>query len=108
MTRFDVQSRVDSTLMSNLRIMRRTLINQISKRCDTSKETITGVVHALLNRSIFIKYLEERKDSNGETVFPQDFYCNFMKSSETVYRCSKQLKRQLITLFRTLKEKFKW
>lgn len=30
-TRFDTQGRVDTTLMSNLRTMRRTLINQISK-----------------------------------------------------------------------------
>lgn len=105
MTRFDVQSRVDSTLMSNLRIMRRTLINQISKRCDTSKETITGVVHALLNRSIFIKYLEERKDSNGETVFPQDFYCNFMKSAKQ-YTDVLNSKEATYNLFRTLKEKF--
>ncbi|MFR7596646.1 MAG: hypothetical protein ACLUVI_05955 [Acutalibacteraceae bacterium] len=85
MTRFDAQSRVDATLMSNLRIMRRTLINQISKRCDKSKETITSVVHSLLSRSIFIKYLEERKDSNGETVFPQGFYSNFFGVSKTVY-----------------------
>ena len=105
MTRFDVQSRVDSTLMSNLRIMRRTLINQISKRCDTSKETITGVVHALLNRSIFIKYLEERKDSNGETVFPQNFYCNFMKSAKQ-YTDVLNSKEATYNLFRTLKEKF--
>ena len=105
MTRFDVQSRVDSTLMSNLRIMRRTLINQISKRCDTSKETITGVVHVLLNRSIFIKYLEERKDSNGETVFPQDFYCNFMKSAKQ-YTDVLNSKEATYNLFRTLKEKF--
>ena len=58
MTRFNAQNRVDATLISNLRIMRRTLINQISKRCDKSKEIITGVVHAVLSRSIFIKYLE--------------------------------------------------
>ena len=64
-TRFDTQGRVDTTLMSNLRIMRRTLIKQIGKRCDESKETITSVVHELLSRSIFVKYLEERKDSNG-------------------------------------------
>lgn len=82
MTRFDAQGRVDATLMSNLRIMRRTLINQISKRCDKSKETITSVVHSLLSRSIFIKYLEERKDSNGETVFPQGFYSNFLESAK--------------------------
>ena len=81
MTRFDTQRRVDTTLMSNLRIMRRTLIKQISKRCNKSKETITSVVHSLLSRSIFIKYLEERKDSNGETVFPRDFYSNFLESA---------------------------
>ena len=34
--RFDAQGRVDATLMSNLRIMRKTLINQIEKRCDKS------------------------------------------------------------------------
>ena len=60
-TRFDAQGRVDTTLMSNLRIMRRTLINQISKRCNESKEAISRVVHALLSRSIFVKYLEEGK-----------------------------------------------
>ena len=85
MTRFDAQGRVDTTLMSNLRIMRRTLINQISKRCDKSKETITSVVHSLLSRSIFIKYLEERKDSNGETVFPQGFYSDFLESAKQYY-----------------------
>lgn len=47
-----------------------------------SKETITSVVHSLLSRSIFIKYLEERKDSNKETVFPQGFYSNFLESAK--------------------------
>ena len=105
MTRFDAQSRVDATLMSNLRIMRRTLINQISKRCDKSKETITGVVHSLLSRSIFIKYLEERKDSNGETVFPQGFYSNFLESAKQ-YTDVLNSKEATYSLFRTLKEKF--
>lgn len=105
MTRFDAQSRVDATLMSNLRIMRRTLINQISKRCDKSKETITSVVHSLLSRSIFIKYLEERKDSNGETVFPQGFYSNFLESAKQ-YTDVLNSKEATYSLFRTLKEKF--
>ena len=105
MTRFNAQNRVDATLISNLRIMRRTLINQISKRCDKSKEIITGVVHALLSRSIFIKYLEERKDSNGETVFPQDFYCNFMESAKW-YTDVLNSKEATYNLFLTLKDKF--
>ena len=103
--RFDIQSRVDATLMSNLRTMRRTLINQISKRCDKSKETITSIVHSLLSRSIFIKYLEERKDSNGETVFPQGFYSNFLESAKQ-YTDVLNSKEATYSLFRTLKEKF--
>lgn len=105
MTRFDAQSRVDATLITNLRIMRKTLINQISKRCDKSKETITSVVHSLLCRSIFIKYLEERKDSNGETIFPQGFYSNFLKSAKQ-YTDVLNSKEATYNLFRTLKEKF--
>lgn len=104
-TRFDAQNRVDATLMSNLRIMRRTLINQISKRCDKTQETITSVVHSLLSRSIFIKYLEERKDSNGETVFPQGFYTNFLKSAKQ-YTDVLTSKEATYSLFKTLKEKF--
>lgn len=104
-TRFNAQSRVDATLIANLRIMRKTLINQISKRCDKSKETITSVVHSLLCRSIFIKYLEERKDSNGETIFPQGFYSNFLGSAKQ-YTDVLNNKEATYNLFRTLKEKF--
>ena len=91
--------------MSNLRVMRRTLITQISQRCDKSKETITSVVHSLLSRSIFIKYLEERKDSNGETVFPQGFYSKFLESAEQ-YTDVLNSKEATYNLFNTLKEKF--
>jgi type I restriction-modification system DNA methylase subunit len=104
-TRFNTQGRVDTTLMSNLRIMRRTLIKQISKRCDESKETITSVVHALLSRSIFVKYLEERKDSNGETVFPKGFYSNFLASAKE-YTDVLNSKEATYSLFSLLKEKF--
>lgn len=104
-TRFDTQGRVDTTLMSNLRTMRRTLINQISKRCNESKETITSVVHALLSRSIFVKYLEERKDSNGKTVFPQGFYSSFLDSAKQ-YTDVLNSKEATYNLFGLLKEKF--
>lgn len=104
-TRFNAQGRVDTTLMSNLRIMRRTLINQISKRCDESKETITSVVHSLLSRSIFIKYLEERKDSNGETVFPKEFFSSFRENAKQ-YTDVLKSKEATYSLFNSLKEKF--
>lgn len=104
-TRFDIQGRVDTTLMSNLRIMRKTLISQISKRCNESKETITSIVHSLLSRSIFIKYLEERKDSNGATVFPQGFYSGFLESAKC-YTDVLNSKDATYCLFNSLKEKF--
>ncbi|WP_278581032.1 HsdM family class I SAM-dependent methyltransferase [Eubacterium callanderi] len=103
--RFDIQGRVDSTLMSNLKIMRRTLINQISKRSETDIGTITRVVHALLSRSIFIKYLEERKDSNGATVFPEDFFSNILDSAKQ-YTDILTNKEATYNLFDVLKEKF--
>lgn len=104
-TRFDAQGRVDATLMSNLKIMRRTLIGQIRKRCNANKEIITSVVHSLLSRSILVKYLEERKDSNGETVFPEGFYSNFLKSAKQ-YSDVLSSKEATYNLFSSLKEKF--
>ena len=103
--RFDVQNRVDSTLMSNLRIMRRTLISQIGMRCNVNKDTIVSVVHSLLSRSIFIKYLEERKDSNGEAVFPRDFYMQFMPSAKR-YTDVLMDKEATYRLFNALIDKF--
>jgi len=35
------------------------------------------VVHNLLTRSIFIKYLEDRTDNNGHNVFPKGFFSKF-------------------------------
>ena len=59
----------------------------------------------MLSRSIFIKYLEERKDSNGKTVFPQGFYSNFLDSAKQ-YTDVLSSKAATYSLFRTLKEKF--
>lgn len=70
-----------------------------------SKETITSIVHSLLSRSIFIKYLEERKDSNGATVFPQGFYSGFLESAKC-YTDVLNSKDATYCLFNSLKEKF--
>lgn len=104
-SRFNAQGRVDATLITNLRIMRRTLINQISKRSDNSRETIISVVHSLLSRSIFIKYLEERKDSNGETVFPKGYYSCFLKTAKQ-YTDILNSKEATYSFFDSLKDKF--
>ncbi len=77
MTRFDAQGRVDTTLMSNLRIMRRTLINQISKRCDKSKETITleldGVIIYLVDSE---RYFGDKIYRGGNPEGEQySFFC---------------------------------
>ena len=72
--RFNINSRIDITLMNNLRVMRRRLISRIKARGANSQislENIVSVVHGLLSRSILIKYLEERKDSKGESCFSQ-------------------------------------
>lgn len=78
--RFDTSARIDTTLMNNLRIMRRQLITHIKSRTNPSRplpENIVSIVHGLLSRSILIKYLEERKDTNNKSVFPDDFYSQF-------------------------------
>lgn len=103
--RFDAQKRVDATLMLNLKIMRKTLIKQLSDHCGENKDTITSIVHSLLSRSIFIKYLEERRDSRGETVFPKGFFSFFSKSAKCYTDVLKN-KNATYKLFFSLKEKF--
>lgn len=85
--RFDIKNRVDTTLMNNLRFMRRILVTNIRKRYspkELSDEKLISIVHALLGRSILTKYLEERKDKNGESVFPNGFFSQF-KDGATTY-----------------------
>ena len=70
--RFNINYRIDVTLMSNLRVMRQRLISQIKARTANlhiPTENIVSIVHGLLSRSILIKYLEERKDSKGESSY---------------------------------------
>ena len=106
--RFDVKNRVDISLMNNLRFMRKFLISSIRKRF--SKETIdddelVSIVHALLGRSILIKYLEERSDKNGKTVFPAGFFGKF-KEGATHYTDLLNEKSATYKLFNELAEHF--
>lgn len=106
--RFDTKNRVDVTLMNNLRFMRRTLINSIRTRYsikELSDEKLVSIVHALLGRSILIKYLEERTDKNGETVFPNEFFSRFKTHAEKYVHLLDD-KDATYSLFRELADHF--
>ena len=106
--RFDVKNRVDTTLMNNLRVMRRELIHNIRKRIsikELSDEQLFSIVHALLGRSILIKYLEERKDTEGNTVFPIGYFSKF-KRPASKYVDVLDDKEATYSLFRELSEHF--
>ena len=109
--RFSINTRIDTTLMNNLRFMRQRLIARIKTRVAVSHvslETIVSIVHGLLSRSILIKYLEERKDSNGESVFPKGFYRQFDYGNTSCEQYTDVLddKEATYTLFSVLESKF--
>lgn len=68
-TRFKIENRVDSVLTKNLRIMRNTFLETIAS---------VPIVHCLLGRAILIKYLEDRKDSQGNSAFPDGFFAKYL------------------------------
>lgn len=108
--RFNTNTRIDTTLMNNLRVMRKRLITRIKSRANTriSTDNIISIVHGLLSRSILIKYLEERKDSNGESVFPKDFYKQFSFGTTICKQYTDVLcnKEATYNLFSALESKF--
>lgn len=104
--RFDSKTRVDNTLMFNLRVMRKTLISKIQARfIEDTSVNVMAIVHGILSRSILIKYLEERKDSSGQSVFPKDFFSQFYAEAScyTDILCNKEATYQL---FDCLQKKF--
>ncbi len=109
--RFNTNYRIDVTLMSNLRVMRQRLISQIKARTANLQiptENIVSIVHGLLSRSILIKYLEERKDSKGESVFPKNFYEQFSFGETKCKQYTDVLgdKEATYSLFSVLEKKF--
>ena len=108
--RFDINTRIDTTLMNNLKVMRRKLINMMKSRLTEEQKSIdvVPIVHGLLSRSILIKYLEERKDSSGESVFPKDFYVQFCKENLNFKQYTDVLANKEATyeLFNVLEKKF--
>jgi len=109
--RFDVGTRIDTTLMNNLKVMRRKLINMIKLRIpEDSRGSVNyvSIVHSLLSRSILIKYLEERKDASGQSIFPDNFYSQFSTSNTAYKKYTDVLddKEATYKLFAVLEKKF--
>jgi len=93
---FNDKNRVYQTLLDNLEFMRSRLLK---------KGLSTEVVHNLLTRSIFIKYLEDRTDKNGHNVFPKDFFSKFLPNA-TKFTDLLSDKNATDKLFRYLNSKF--
>ncbi|MEA3488270.1 MAG: N-6 DNA methylase, partial [Euryarchaeota archaeon] len=71
--KFKKEKRAYQTLLNNLEFMRKKLIDQ---------GLSPDIVHSLLNRSIFIKYLEDRKDKKGYNVFPEGYFARYLPGAE--------------------------
>ncbi|WP_283608361.1 HsdM family class I SAM-dependent methyltransferase [Faecalispora anaeroviscerum] len=106
--RFNIQNRVDTTLINNLKFMRKSLLDRINNKVPADKRqqiNPVAIVHGLLGRSILIKYLEERKDSKGSTVFPPNFYESFIPEAKK-YTDVLVSKKATYDLFRNLEQHF--
>jgi type I restriction-modification system DNA methylase subunit len=93
---FKKEKRVYRTLLKNLDFMRRKLIEQ---------GLSTDIVHSLLVRSIFIKYLEDRTDRNHYNVFPQGFFAVYLADA-TCFTDLLSDSSATYKLFRDLNNKF--
>ncbi len=94
--KFKKEKRVYQTLLDNLEFMREKL---------SELGLSINIVHSLLSRSIFIKYLEDRKDKNDYSVFPKGFFEKYLPNA----KCFTDLlsdKRATYELFQELNNKF--
>lgn len=94
--RFKISNRVDSVLIRNLKVMRDVFIKTVGS---------VSVVHCLLGRAILIKYLEDRKDSKGNSAFPEGFFGEFSPGATSFVDvlCNKEATYNMFAFFQ---EKF--
>jgi len=71
---FNREKKVQQMLLNNIKYMRNKLINGPNK-------IDSNIVHSLLIRAIFIKYLEDRKDKIGNNVFPRQYFNDFKQGA---------------------------
>jgi hypothetical protein len=95
--RFDPRRRVERSLLNNLSAIRSLLVAE--------KKLNPQIVHSLLGRAIFIQYLQDRKDSDGYSVFPPDYFERFLPGAESFPDVLSH-KRATYSLFETLQDKF--
>jgi type I restriction-modification system DNA methylase subunit len=93
---FKRETRVFTTLLNNLKHMRQKLCQM---------ELDVQIVHQLLGRVIFIKYLEDRKDDKAYNVFPKNFFQEFLSGANS-FPDLLQNKKSTYDLFRYLSERF--
>lgn len=96
--RFNSNTRVERTLLTNLSTIRDSLMQDggLSAR----------IVHRLLGRAIFIQYLQDRKDNNGKNVFPADFFSKYSEGATNFVDVLKD-REGTYSLFQDLEDKFK-
>jgi len=93
---FKTDNGIFRMLLKNLDYMRRSLIN---------KGLPSNIVHSILVRSIFIKYLEDRRDRQGNGVFPSGFFSQFLKGA-TCFTDLLEAKKATYAFFRCLSDRF--
>lgn len=101
--RFSPNNRIQKNLLDNLSGIRELLISRMDSSLDPS--TSAQIIHSLLGRAIFIQYLQDRKDSNGHSAFPQGYLGRF-KSGAQDFADVLEVKRATYELFDALTEKF--
>jgi hypothetical protein len=93
---FKKEKRVYQTLLKNLEFMREKLIG---------RGLPPEIVHSLLSRSIFIKYLEDRTDANNNNVFPEGFFDEYLTGAECFTDLLSDIKATY-SLFQYLEDRF--
>jgi hypothetical protein len=95
--RFSPKTRVEKSLLDNLSAIRSLLV---------AKEKLDPqIVHSLLGRAIFIQYLQDRTDSQGYSVFPPDYFEQFLPGAKFFPDVLSD-KRATYLLFEELEKKF--
>ncbi len=95
--RFNPNTRVEKNLLNNLSAIRSLLVHQ--------EKLDPHIVHSLLGRAIFIQYLQDRKDSQGYSAFPQGYFERFLPGAMSFPDILSD-KRATYLLFESLEEKF--
>jgi len=104
---FELKNSAYEKLLGALKIIRERLINIDG----LTKE----IAHKLLVMSIFVKYLDERRDENNDSVFPKNFFDDYAEKENAKFTDVFEIKGAILKLFDDLShpdkfngEIFKW